>query len=177
MLVPALRPLSKKYRTHQVQMLLVWEILGKRGCLYGKPLETACMACKLGGTGSEGITRAGQRVTARLIETQIWHTPASSVGGWSQEKEQWPLPKLPVSMWLLFYIHSHRTSAQLDFRQFWTMVILSSCAYFLKKLRSESILVALKPYFKNYFEGKVCCRKIWKINTHKEKILPLKVSY
>ena len=50
------------------------------------------MACKLGGTGSEGITRAGQRVTARLIETQIWHTPASSVALWGEgsEKEKWP---------------------------------------------------------------------------------------
>lgn len=35
------------------------------------------------------------------------------------------LPLLPVSMWLLLYIHSYRTSVQLNFRQFSMMVVCS----------------------------------------------------
>ena len=31
--------------------------------------------------GSQGITRAGKSVIARLMETLIWHLPAGSVGG------------------------------------------------------------------------------------------------
>ena len=51
-------------------------------------------ACKLGGTESQGISRAGQTVVARLMESQIWHQPASSVALWGEgsEKGQWPLP-------------------------------------------------------------------------------------
>ena len=47
----------------------------------------------------------GPIVLARLMESQIWHPPASSVALWeeSSEKGQWPLPaflfgrKLPLS--------------------------------------------------------------------------------
>ena len=36
-------------------------------------------AAKLGGVESQGISRVGQTVLARLIEFQIWHPPAGSV--------------------------------------------------------------------------------------------------
>ena len=35
----------------------------------------------LRGTESLGISKVGQRVLARLMESQIWHQLASSVGG------------------------------------------------------------------------------------------------
>ena len=36
-------------------------------------------ACKLGGVECLGISKAGQTVLARLMETQIWHQPTSFV--------------------------------------------------------------------------------------------------
>ena len=36
---------------------------------------------QLGGTESQGISKVGQTVVARLMESQIWHQLASSVGG------------------------------------------------------------------------------------------------
>ena len=59
----------------------------------------------MGGTESQGISMVGPIVLARLMESQIWHPPASSVALWeeSSEKGQWPLPaflfgrKLPLS--------------------------------------------------------------------------------
>ena len=36
--------------------------------------------CKLHGTESLGISKVGQMVLARLMESQIWHKLASSVG-------------------------------------------------------------------------------------------------
>ena len=49
---------------------------------------------KLGGTESLGISKEGQTVSARLMESQIWHQPTSSVAPWGEdsEKGQWPLP-------------------------------------------------------------------------------------
>ena len=46
------------------------------------------------GVATQGISRAGQTVLARLVESQIWHPPASSMAlcGEGSEKEQWPLP-------------------------------------------------------------------------------------
>ena len=41
-------------------------------------------AHKLGGSVSQGISRAGQRVLARLMESQIWHLPAGSVALWGR---------------------------------------------------------------------------------------------
>ena len=43
----------------------------------------------MGGVESLGISRVGQTVLAGLMESQIWHQVASSVGG--LEKGQWPL--------------------------------------------------------------------------------------
>ena len=50
-------------------------------------------AHKLGGVQSLGISRADQRVLARLIESQILHQLDSSVAllGEGLEKGQWPL--------------------------------------------------------------------------------------
>ena len=51
------------------------------------------LACKLGGTESLGISKAGQIVLANLMESQIWHEPISSVAlhGEGLERGQWPL--------------------------------------------------------------------------------------
>ena len=49
--------------------------------------------CKLGGAESLGICKSGPIVLARLMESQIWHQPASSVAlyGEGSAKGQWPL--------------------------------------------------------------------------------------
>ena len=49
---------------------------------------------KLGGMEYLGISRAEQTVLGRLMETYIWHQPASSIALWLQgsEKGQWPVP-------------------------------------------------------------------------------------
>ena len=43
---------------------------------------------------SQETSRAGQTMLARLMESQIWHLPASSVTLWEEDslKGQWPLP-------------------------------------------------------------------------------------
>ena len=60
------------------------------------PWLTVWVAPELGGTESQGISKAGQRVLARLMESHIWHWPASSGSVallWEgSEKGQWPLP-------------------------------------------------------------------------------------
>ena len=50
-------------------------------------------ACKLGGVESQGISKVGQKVLSRLMESHKWHQLASSVTLWgeSSEKGQWPL--------------------------------------------------------------------------------------
>ena len=50
-------------------------------------------ACKSGGAESLGISKAGQTLLARLMESQIWHQPVGSVAllGDDLEKGQWPL--------------------------------------------------------------------------------------
>ena len=47
----------------------------------------------LGGIESLGISMVGQTVSARLMESQIWHQPASSMAlpRVGSEKQQWPL--------------------------------------------------------------------------------------
>ena len=59
---------------------------------------------KLGGTESLGISRVGQTVLARLMESQVWHQPAGSVVLWgdSSEKGQWPLL---TSVWEKAVLH------------------------------------------------------------------------
>ena len=48
----------------------------------------------MGGTESQGISRMGQTVLARLMESQIWYPPASFVALWweGSENRQWHLP-------------------------------------------------------------------------------------
>lgn len=43
-----------------------------------KPLEASGWALKLGEVASQGVTRAGGPVLARVIETQIWLLPVSA---------------------------------------------------------------------------------------------------
>ena len=45
-------------------------------------------ACKLGGEESLGISKVGQTVLARLMESQIWHQLASSVALWGEGLEK-----------------------------------------------------------------------------------------
>ena len=46
------------------------------------------MAHNLGGTGSQGISRAGKTALARLMEFQIWHLPDGSVALWEEQSER-----------------------------------------------------------------------------------------
>ena len=45
-------------------------------------------AHKMGGMESQGISRAGQTVLTRLMESQIWHPPASSVTLWERAQKR-----------------------------------------------------------------------------------------
>ena len=69
--------------------------------------------CKLDGVEPLGISKAGQTVLARLMESQIWHQLADSVAllEESSERGQWPLltlmsgtpvsPSMPVVLFKL----------------------------------------------------------------------------
>ena len=72
-----------------------------------KSLLTDWVGPKLGGTESQGVSRAGQTVLARLMESQIWHPPASSVTLLEEgsEKGQWPLPAFLSGRNLSFSSH------------------------------------------------------------------------
>ena len=61
-----------------------------------KPLKTAWVGPKFGWGRGSGITRVGQTVWGRLMESERWCPPSSSVAlcGEGSEKEQWPLPAL-----------------------------------------------------------------------------------
>ena len=60
-------------------------------------------ACKLNRAESLGISKVGQTVLARLMESQIWHPLASSMVLWGDgsEKGQWlvlaPMPDTSAS--------------------------------------------------------------------------------
>ena len=78
LLVLSVGSLGTRFAVHQGQLLLVWEILGiseawtKIGNLYGKATGNGLgWACKLGGVWSQGITRSGWTLLARLIKIQI----------------------------------------------------------------------------------------------------------
>ena len=94
---------------------------------------TVWLACKLGGTESQRISRVGPTVLARLMESLIRHPPAGSVvcRRKSSEKRLWPLPtflsgrKLPPS--------SH-----LDARHF------SSSLYVTGDFQAATLLLELK---------------------------------
>ena len=83
LLVPGVGPLSKKYGC--------WG-LNEAGYLFERILEVVSMSPDLpfirkssmgrGGTESLGISRVGQTVLDELMESQIWHQPASSVVLW-----------------------------------------------------------------------------------------------
>ena len=68
------------------------------------------MAHKLSGVESLGISKMGQIVLARLMESQIWHQLGSVVlWGEGLEKGQWPLLTLmqflPVRHWYFSSCH------------------------------------------------------------------------
>ena len=56
-------------------------------------MEKLGQAHKFDGAESLVIFRVGQTMLARLMESQIWHQPASSLAllGTGSEKGQWPL--------------------------------------------------------------------------------------
>ena len=64
---------------------------------------------RLDGAGPQGITRAGQRVWAMLMDSQMWHLPAGSVALWVEdsEKGQWPLPTVLSGGKLSLSSHLH----------------------------------------------------------------------
>ena len=68
-----------------------WEAWATTSHSYGKATVNIC---KLDETEPQGISRVGQTVLARLMESQIWYQPASSVTLWVEgsEKKQWLLP-------------------------------------------------------------------------------------
>ena len=49
---------------------------------------TVWVVCKLGGTESQGDLRAEPTLLARLMESQIWHMPASSMALWGEDSEK-----------------------------------------------------------------------------------------
>lgn len=63
-----------------------------------KPLEVAQVYLNLGGTGSEGITRVGQKISASLIETQVWFAPKYAC--WQVEVlNKGKIPSANTSVW------------------------------------------------------------------------------
>ena len=70
-------------------------------------------AYKLGRAESQGFSRAGQTVLARLMESQIWHQPASSVALWGEGSEKGQRP-------LLAFLSGRKLSPSscFDFRYF-----------------------------------------------------------
>ena len=80
---PSLGPIKESYRSCQGQMLLVWEIL-ERSEAWDKFIwkchwKQLVWSWKLGGVASQGITRTGQTMIARLMGTQIWCLTVSSM--------------------------------------------------------------------------------------------------
>ena len=57
-------------------------------------------AHKMGGMESQGISRAGQTVLTRLMESQIWHPPASSVTLWERAQKRDSVAFAHFSVWL-----------------------------------------------------------------------------
>ena len=69
------------------------QAIGRQAICMEKPLE-AWVGLQVRWSKVSGITRAGQTVRARLMETQIWCPPAGFVVVGVSEKEKWTLPAL-----------------------------------------------------------------------------------
>lgn len=79
-----LGPLTKRYRAYQGQMLVVTDFRKVHSMGHWRQLE---QVSKLGGVGSQRITRVGKTILTMSMETQTWHPPAGSVrGGLSEGK-------------------------------------------------------------------------------------------
>ena len=127
---------SARPGAHWGQLFLVWEDLEVmkpklRPAIHME--KRVGWAHKLSGKESQGISRAGHTVLARLMECQIWHQLACSVGEGS-EKGQWPpfalLPNTSVSptMSLVSFKQLPGAGAQRD----WVWVGESVCGFFKK---------------------------------------------
>ena len=53
----------------------------------------------MGGTESQGISRTGQTVLARLMESQIWHPPDGSVALWGKGLRIVTMASAHLSVW------------------------------------------------------------------------------
>ena len=80
--------LSKRYRG--------WGLTEVSWYLFVHMEKQLGWAGNLGGAESLGISRARQRVLARLVGSQIWHLPVGSVAlvGEGSEKGHGPLPAI-----------------------------------------------------------------------------------
>ena len=67
----------------------------------------------MGGTESQGISRVGQAVLCRLMDSHIWHLPAGSMAFWTEGSEKVQRP-------LLTFLSERQlsTSSHLDARHF-----------------------------------------------------------
>ena len=115
LLVLGLGPLSESYGACWGHMQLVWEILGKSEAWaktdhsYGNAAGNTWVGLQVGGVGSQGITRVWQTVWTRLMDSQIWHPPGSSMEEGLRKGKMPTLPtllsrrKLPLllSFWCL----------------------------------------------------------------------------
>ena len=111
-----------------------------------KSLLTDWVGPKLGGTESQGVSRAGQTVLARLMESQIWHPPASSVTllGEGSEKGQWPLPAFLSGRNLSF--SSHLDARHFSFSQYATGTFQAATP--VMELRGSECELVLCGFFK-----------------------------
>ena len=106
----------------------------------------------MGGTEPQVISKAKQRVLARLMETQIWHPPTVSVilSGEGSEKGQWSLPALLSGRKL-------SSSCRLDARHFTSTLYASgafqAATHVLELRKNESEEVDVCGFFKRNYLG------------------------
>ena len=108
-LVLEMGPLGKMYvaprpdAAYLKDIRKVWSMSQSRTLIWKSHWKQIWWSHKLGRVESQGITREWATVLAQLVETQIWHLPASFVGRMLRLK-QWPLPavlpgrKLPLQL-------------------------------------------------------------------------------
>ena len=106
LLVPGLGPLSKRYGGSL--RLAVVCLIGFRKLLsmsQDQPFisKSHCLqfewAPQLGEMEPQGISRVGQTVVARLMESQIWHPPAGSVALWREDSEKGTMSSVHLFVW------------------------------------------------------------------------------
>ena len=104
---------------------------------------------KLRGTESQGISEAGQMVLARLMGSQIWHPPASSVAMWGGglSKGRQPRPT---------FLSERKLSprSHLDARPF------SSSPYATGAFQAATLVLKLRGSESELIHVWVLCRKL-----------------